>query len=170
MFVVHHQARTAITDTSRRSSAFVTIGNVQSSEIRLDLAVFGLGVDLEGSFVGQVNRNITAAIVDLKNPYMKAAVRAYERGWGATPIFTREGGSIPVVSTFQRVLSIPTVLMGFALPDDHIHAPNEKFHLLNFYKGIETCIWFVWLVSRQRKVRTPVPAFKRGEPIEASWI
>jgi acetylornithine deacetylase/succinyl-diaminopimelate desuccinylase-like protein len=50
----------------------------------------------------------------------------------------RSGGSIPVVGTFQKFLHVPSVLMGFSLPDDSIHAPNEKFHIPNFYRGIET--------------------------------
>jgi acetylornithine deacetylase/succinyl-diaminopimelate desuccinylase-like protein len=48
-----------------------------------------------------------------------------------------------VVATFQDVLGIETILMGFGLPDDNLHAPNEKFHLPNFYKGIETVIRFL---------------------------
>jgi acetylornithine deacetylase/succinyl-diaminopimelate desuccinylase-like protein len=116
----------------------------------------------------RTNQLANPAVIDRHHPALAAAALAYRKAFGKTPVFLRSGGSIPVVSTFQRVLSIPTVLMGFALPDDHIHAPNEKFHVPNFYKGIETCIWFVWLVSRQAKGRTPVPAFKRGEPIEAS--
>jgi hypothetical protein len=50
---------------------------------------------------------------------------------------------VPAASIFQKTLGIPTVLMGFALPDDHVHAPNEKFHLPNFYRGIETSIWYL---------------------------
>jgi acetylornithine deacetylase/succinyl-diaminopimelate desuccinylase-like protein len=117
----------------------------------------------------RTNQLANPAVIDRHHPALAAAALAYRKAFGKKPVYLRSGGSIPVVSTFQRVLAIPTVLMGFALPDDHIHAPNEKFHLPNFYKGIETCIWFVWLVSRQAKVRTPVPAFKRGERIEASW-
>ena len=64
------------------------------------------------------------------------------------PVFVRSGGSIPVVNTFQNVLGIPAVLMGFGLPDDHIHGPNEKFHLPVFYKAIETSIWYLALASR----------------------
>jgi len=58
-------------------------------------------------------------------------------------VFERGGGSIPVVATFQDVLGIETILMGFGLPDDNLHAPNEKFHLPNFYRGIETAIHFM---------------------------
>jgi len=83
-----------------------------------------------------------AAIVRRDSPAMKAAFNAYAAGFGREPVFMREGGSIPVVATFQKVLGIETILMGFGLPDDNLHAPNEKFHLPNFYKGIETIIHF----------------------------
>jgi acetylornithine deacetylase/succinyl-diaminopimelate desuccinylase-like protein len=83
------------------------------------------------------------AIVRRDSPAMKAAFRAYAEAFGKEPIFVREGGSIPVVATFQDVLGIETILMGFGLPDDRLHSPNEKFHLPNFYKGIETVIRFI---------------------------
>jgi acetylornithine deacetylase/succinyl-diaminopimelate desuccinylase-like protein len=83
------------------------------------------------------------AIVRRDSPEMDAAVRAYEAGFGVEPVFMREGGSIPVVATFQKVLGIDTILMGFGLPDDNLHAPNEKLHLPNFYRGIETAIHFL---------------------------
>jgi acetylornithine deacetylase/succinyl-diaminopimelate desuccinylase-like protein len=83
------------------------------------------------------------ALVDPEQPGMRAAALAYRKGFGAAPVLLRSGGTIPILSTFQEMLGLPTVLMGFALPDDRIHAPNEKFHLPNFYNGIETCIWFL---------------------------
>jgi acetylornithine deacetylase/succinyl-diaminopimelate desuccinylase-like protein len=83
------------------------------------------------------------AVVNPNHPAMRAAAVAYTKGFGAPPVFLRSGGTIPAVSTFQEVLGIPTVLMGFALRDDRIHAPNEKFHLPNFYNGIATSIWFM---------------------------
>ncbi len=76
-------------------------------------------------------------------PQMQAATRALERGFGAPPVFMREGGSIGVVATLQKELGTPVVLMGFGLPDDNLHAPNEKFHLPNFYRGVETIIRFL---------------------------
>ncbi len=88
------------------------------------------------------------ALVDRKHPALRAAFDAYRRGFGSSPVFVRSGGSIPVVNEFQELLGAPTVLMGFALPDDRIHAPNEKFHLPNFFKGIETCIYFLREVAR----------------------
>jgi hypothetical protein len=63
----------------------------------------------------------------------------------------RCGGTIPVVNTIQETLGIPTVLMGFALPDDHIHGPNERFYLPNFFNGIATSIWFLSAVGATRQ-------------------
>lgn len=90
------------------------------------------------------------ALVNRNHPAVRAAALAYRNGFGHLPVFVRSGGSIPVVNTFQEVLGIPAVLMGFGLPDDHIHGPNEKFHLPIFYKAIETSIWYLALVSRLR--------------------
>ena len=70
------------------------------------------------------------------NPYVQAAGRAIEKGFGKPPVFTREGGSIPVVSTFQEVLGLPAVLFGVGLPDENAHAPNEKLDLGNFHSGV----------------------------------
>jgi acetylornithine deacetylase/succinyl-diaminopimelate desuccinylase-like protein len=84
---------------------------------------------------------------------MWAAAISYRKGFGAEPVFLRSGGTVPVVNTFQELLGIPTVLMGFALPDDRMHAPNEKFHLPNFYNGITTCIWFLAEVRRRIETR-----------------
>ena len=75
-------------------------------------------------------------VTDFDNPFVQAAARAIERGFGREPVFNREGGSIPVVSTFQDVLGLPTVLFGIGLPDENAHAPNEKLDLTNFYEGV----------------------------------
>ena len=74
---------------------------------------------------------------------MRAAVAAYEATYRNEVVWMREGGSIPVVNQFQSDLKLPTVLMGFGLPGDHIHAPNERFYLPNFYAGIETSIRYL---------------------------
>lgn len=87
------------------------------------------------------------AIVRRDSPAMQAAFRAYTESFGKAPVFVREGGSLPVVASLQRVLGIETILMGFGLPDDCLHAPNEKFHLPNFYRGIEALIWFMHLLA-----------------------
>jgi acetylornithine deacetylase/succinyl-diaminopimelate desuccinylase-like protein len=83
------------------------------------------------------------ALVNRHHPAMRAAVVAYQKGFGESPVFLRSGGTIPVVNMFQEILQIPSIMMGFALPDDRMHAPNEKFHLPNFNKGIATSIWFL---------------------------
>ena len=70
------------------------------------------------------------------NPYVQAAGRAIEQGFGKAPVFNREGGSIPVVSTFQQELGVPSVLFGIGLPDENAHAPNEKLDLGNFHGGV----------------------------------
>ncbi len=83
------------------------------------------------------------AVVKRDSEAMQAAFQAYTEAFGREPLFVREGGSIPVVATFQNVLGIETILMGFGLPDDQLHAPNEKLHIPNFYKGIETSVRFM---------------------------
>ena len=83
-----------------------------------------------------------AFLSPIDSPAMQAAARAYARVFGAAPVFTREGGSIPVAAVMQQALGIPIIFMGFGLGDDNLHAPNEKFHLPNFYRGIETVIAF----------------------------
>jgi acetylornithine deacetylase/succinyl-diaminopimelate desuccinylase-like protein len=73
----------------------------------------------------------------IDSPFMQAAARAMERGFGRRPVFTREGGSIPVIATFQDQLNnIPVVMFGIGLPDENAHAPNEKLDLSNFHSGV----------------------------------
>jgi acetylornithine deacetylase/succinyl-diaminopimelate desuccinylase-like protein len=74
---------------------------------------------------------------------VQVAARVAREVWGRDPAYVREGGSVPIVAKFDRVLKVPTVLFGFGLPDDGLHSPNEKFHLPNFYKGIDTVIRFI---------------------------
>jgi acetylornithine deacetylase/succinyl-diaminopimelate desuccinylase-like protein len=92
------------------------------------------------------------SLVDTSDPAMGAAARAMEETWGITPVFTREGGSIPVVSVFEAILGINTVLMGFGLPDDRLHSPNEKFSLRQYHLGIETStrFWFAYADAMAR--------------------
>ena len=75
-------------------------------------------------------------MTDFDNRFVQAAGRAIEKGFGKTPVFNREGGSIPVVATFQEILGLPSVLFGVGLPDENAHAPNEKLDLGNFHGGI----------------------------------
>ncbi|HML22611.1 MAG TPA: dipeptidase [Aggregatilinea sp.] len=81
-------------------------------------------------------------VVDTDSPYFRAAADAYTFGFGKAPVYMREGGSIPVVASLQRAFDIPVILMGFGLPDDNLHGPNEKFDLECFSRGIQTAIKF----------------------------
>ncbi len=71
-------------------------------------------------------------------PAYQAAAAAFEATYGQKPIPVRSGGSIPIISTFERVLGLKSILMGFGLESDAIHSPNENYPLFNFYRGIET--------------------------------
>lgn len=90
-----------------------------------------------------------SAVVDLDAPALEAAALAYEQAFGRRPVYLREGGSLPVVGLLHKVLQMPVVMMGFGLPDDGLHAPNEKFYLPNFYRGIETAIHYYDIFGRQ---------------------
>jgi acetylornithine deacetylase/succinyl-diaminopimelate desuccinylase-like protein len=82
-------------------------------------------------------------LIPVDNPYVQAATRALHEVWGKDTVFIRSGGSIPIVGDFARHLGLPSVLMGFGLPDDNLHAPNEKFNLKNFELGITSIIRFL---------------------------
>jgi acetylornithine deacetylase/succinyl-diaminopimelate desuccinylase-like protein len=83
-----------------------------------------------------------ACVVGTDNPYIKAATEALHDTFKKETVFIRSGGSIPIVNDIYRALKIPSVMMGFGLPDDNLHAPNEKFHIPNFHHGIETICRF----------------------------
>lgn len=83
-----------------------------------------------------------ASITDRHLPAVTALSNALEATWGKRPVFKREGGSVPVVSQMQRILGVESVLTGFGLPDDNLHAPNEKVHLPTYLRGIEAFIRF----------------------------
>ncbi|HEX3528370.1 MAG TPA: dipeptidase [Thermoanaerobaculia bacterium] len=77
-------------------------------------------------------------VVKVEGPIVDAALDAMQDVWGARPVRIREGGSIPIVSTFAAVLGAPVLLLGFGLNDDGLHSPNEKFNISHFYKGIRS--------------------------------
>ena len=78
------------------------------------------------------------AITPIDSKWVKAAYEAMKQAFGKEPVFIREGGSIPIVVTFQDVLKAPAVLLGFGLPDENAHSPDENMNLSNFYNGIKT--------------------------------
>ncbi len=88
-------------------------------------------------------------VISTDNAYVRTATAAMHDVFHADTVFVRGGGSIPIVGDFERELKIPTLMMGFGLPDDNLHAPNEKFHLANFHRGIESIIRFLTNVAHE---------------------
>ena len=97
------------------------------------------GVDVEVRLIHSGD----PCLVPADNPYIQAATHALHEVWGKDTVFIRSGGSIPIVGDFARHLGVPSVMMGFGLPDDNLHAPNEKFSLKNFELGIRSIICFL---------------------------
>ncbi len=96
------------------------------------VAPHGVRVEIEA------HGDVRAVETSRDHPAVAAAARAMERGFGKAPVFIGTGGTIGPVSSFDRILGLPQVLIGVGLPDDAIHAPNEKFDLGQFFGGIET--------------------------------
>lgn len=83
------------------------------------------------------------ALIPFDLPAMQAAARAYEKGWGHAPVFTRGGGSIPIVADIYDLMKIPVVMMGYGLDSDGLHSPNEHYSIEMFQRGIETAIVYL---------------------------
>jgi acetylornithine deacetylase/succinyl-diaminopimelate desuccinylase-like protein len=88
-----------------------------------------------------------ACVVNTDNKYARASVEAMHEVFGKDTVYIRSGGSIPIVTQFDKDLKIPSIMMGMGLPDDNLHAPNEKFHIPNFYRGIESIIRFFQILG-----------------------
>jgi len=91
-----------------------------------------------------------AIVVNPHHPAIQVAAKALSDKLQKPTVFTRGGGSIPIVGEFARELGIPTVLMGFGLPDDGLHSPNEKYRLSNYYLGIRTIAYFLDAYGKTR--------------------
>jgi acetylornithine deacetylase/succinyl-diaminopimelate desuccinylase-like protein len=89
-----------------------------------------------------------ATMVNPDHPAIALAAESFSEVFGQPTVFIRSGGSIPIVGDFSAHLGIPTVLMGFGLPDDGLHSPNEKYRLDNYYKGISTIAHFLARLGR----------------------
>jgi acetylornithine deacetylase/succinyl-diaminopimelate desuccinylase-like protein len=89
-----------------------------------------------------------ASVVDVASPFISKACEALDAVFGRKTVFMRCGGSIPIAGSFREHLGVPSVLMGFGLPDDNLHSPNEKFHLPNLYRGIEAVMKYLELLGR----------------------
>jgi acetylornithine deacetylase/succinyl-diaminopimelate desuccinylase-like protein len=88
------------------------------------------------------------SLTDPDNKYIESAAEAMKQIFGKETVYIRSGGSIPIVGVFDRNLGIPSVLMGFGLPDDNLHAPNEKFHLPNLFRGIEAVARYLEILGK----------------------
>ncbi|EEF57305.1 dipeptidase [Pedosphaera parvula] len=95
------------------------------------------------------------ALIPFDLPEMQAAERAYEKGWGHKPIFTRGGGSIPIVADIYNMMNIPVVMMGYGLESDGLHSPNEHYTIEMFHRGVETAIVYLGELAQlpRKKVR-----------------
>ncbi len=88
------------------------------------------------------------SLVNTDNEFISKSAAAMAEVFGRKTVFIRSGGSIPITGLFDKHLGIPSVMMGFGLPDDNLHAPNEKFHLPNLYLGIDAMVKYFELLGR----------------------
>lgn len=94
------------------------------------------------------------AITPIDSPAIAAAVEALKKGFGREPVFIRDGGSIPIVNTFQTALNAPVILIGFGLPDENAHSPDENFDLSNFHRGIISISHYFNELSKIKKINS----------------
>ena len=111
-----------------------------------------------------------AFLSEVDAPAFRATERALERAFGKRPVLTREGGSIPFTATIQAALRCPVVLMGFGLPDENSHAPNERLDLENYQKGILSAVYLYEELARAGAVspRASAPRRTRRTPRRGS--
>ena len=125
-----------------RATAKISMRLVPDQDPRVILEAFKQRVEelaTPGIRVSVSAINVDPAVkISIDGPGVQAAARAFQRGFGAEPVFVRMGGSIPVMSAFQESLGVELVAAGFGLPDDRLHSPNEKFDLSQFEGGIKT--------------------------------
>jgi acetylornithine deacetylase/succinyl-diaminopimelate desuccinylase-like protein len=95
----------------------------------------------------KIIHNAPPSLVNPDNPFIHAAAEAMKQVFGKETVYIRSGGSIPIVAAFDEHLGIPSVMMGFGLPDDNLHAPNEKLHLPNFFRGIEAVARYIEILG-----------------------
>jgi acetylornithine deacetylase/succinyl-diaminopimelate desuccinylase-like protein len=132
-------AKTIIPSWARAKMSARLVGTQDPAHVRAIVARFvhdrvpaGVRVEIESA------GDVPAVVISRDHPAVAAASRAMRAGFGAEPVYIGTGGSIGPVASFDRVLKIPQVMIGVGLPDDHIHAPNEKFNLSQFFGGIVT--------------------------------
>jgi len=137
-------AKTVIPSRASAKISMRLVPNMKPAEVLQNFKDFVMSLVPRGI---QLNIKIYSTgdpiIIPTDNPYIKKATTAMKEVFNKETVFIRSGGSIPIVADFEQNLHIPSVMMGFGLPDDKLRAPNEKFHIANFYRGIESIIRFL---------------------------
>ena len=132
-------AKTIIPATAMAKVSMRLVPNQEPEKIAKAFTDYVLSIAPAGVKVEVIDHHgANPVLVPRKSEMMKAGMAALEQGFGAKPVFIREGGSIPIVGTFQKCLKSPVLLLGYGLSTDNIHSPNEKFHLNNFWRGART--------------------------------
>jgi len=149
-------AKTVLPAKASAKFSFRLVPKQDPAKLQRDLEAFlrrhcPSGVEME--LIGY--HGAPGVVVPLDSPYIAAASRAIEHGFGRAPVFIREGGSIPVVSTFRDRLGVDTLLLGWGLNDDNTHSPNEKFCLADFHRGIKASAYLWAELGRLRSGKTP---------------
>ena len=155
-------AKTVLPAKAGAKFSFRLVPNQDPQKIGLSLEKFlrerlppGIQMQLKGPGITGPESGFHGApgvVVPLESPYMTAAAAAIEQGFGKRPVFIREGGSIPVVSTFHEKLGVDTLLLGWGQNDDNTHSPNEKFCLADFHRGIRASA-YLWQELSALKAR-----------------
>jgi len=132
-------AKTIIPSTAGAKVSMRLVPNQDGDKIAKAFKDYVLSIAPEGVEVEVENlHNAKPVMVPRDSEMMQAGFEAMEKGFGNKAVFIREGGSIPIVGTFQSCLGAPVLLLGYGLPNDNIHSPNEKYHLENYFNGIKT--------------------------------
>lgn len=132
-------AKTIIPARAMAKVSMRLVPNQEPKKIAKAFTDYVLSIAPSGVEVKVIDHNgANPVLVPRKSDMMQAGMAALEQGFGAKPVFIREGGSIPIVGTFQKCLKAPVLLLGYGLSTDNIHSPNEKFHLDNFWRGART--------------------------------
>jgi succinyl-diaminopimelate desuccinylase len=131
-------AKTVLPDRASAKFSFRLVPRQDPAEVTKSLRQMLEGLCPPGIRMEFIDHHGSPGVmVPLDSPYMKAAARAIQQAFGASPVFTREGGSIPIVATFHDLLGADTLLLGWGQDDDNTHSPNEKFALADFHRGIK---------------------------------
>jgi acetylornithine deacetylase/succinyl-diaminopimelate desuccinylase-like protein len=142
-------AKTVIPATARCKISMRLVPDQEPSKIAEAFTRYVEQICPEHSTVSvNVIHTAEPVLLPTDTPFMQAATDALAEVFGRETVFMRSGGSIPIVSLFSKVLGVPSILMGFGLPDDNLHAPNEKMKLDNIYKGIEASVRYMQLLRR----------------------